>query len=123
MSWIDTTIHSSAFGEPSLDRKSVTEAIGTDEGIINLEKHYYSVHKAFFVIVAFSLYTSVVVNYWLFGKDMISDMTVMPFIVGCAALFAAFTESRTYHKVIGIFMCVMFIFFQISDVNVIEFVL
>ncbi len=95
----------------------------TDEGIIDLEKHYYSVHKAFFIIVAFSLYTSVVVNYWLFGKDMISDMTIMPFIVGCAALFAAFTESRTYHKVIGIFMCVMFIFFQISDVNVIEFVL
>mgnify|MGYP004296239861 CR=1 FL=1 len=90
---------------------------------IDLFSPYPTVHKAFFVIVAFSPYTSVVVNYWLFGKDMNSDMTVMPFIVGCAALFAAFTESRTYHKVIGIFMCVMFIFFQISDVNVIEFVL
>ena len=58
----------------------------TDEGIIDLEAHYYSVHKAFFSIVAFSLFTTVAVNYSLFGKPMISDMTIMPFIVGCAAV-------------------------------------
>jgi len=93
----------------------------TDEGIIDLEKHYYSVHQAFFLIVAFSLFTSSVVNYSLFGKALISDMTVMPFIVGGAALGAAFTNLKGYHKFIGIFMFIMFLFFQISDVTVIEY--
>ena len=93
----------------------------TDEGIIDLEAHYYSVHKAFFSIVAFSLFTTVAVNYSLFGKPMISDMTIMPFIVGCAAVGAVFTESRLYHKIIGVFMFVMFIAFQLSDVVVISY--
>ena len=52
---------------------------------------------------------------------MISDMTVMPFIVGCAALAAVFTNSKGYHKFIGVFMFIMFLFFQISDVTVIEY--
>ena len=93
----------------------------TDEGIIDLEAHYYSVHKAFFSIVAFSLFTTVAVNYSLFGKPMISDMTIMPFIVGCAAVGAVFTDSRLYHKIIGVFMFVMFIAFQLSDVVVISY--
>ena len=93
----------------------------TDDGEIDLEKNYYSVHQAFFSIVAFSLFTSVVVNYSLFGKAMISDMTVMPFIVGCAAVAAAFIDSRGYHKFIGVFMFIMFIFFQVSDVTVIKY--
>ena len=93
----------------------------TDEGIIDLEAHYFSVHKAFFSIVAFSLFTTVAVNYSLFGKPMISDMTIMPFIVGCAAVGAVFTESRLYHKIIGVFMFVMFIAFQLSDVVVISY--
>ena len=93
----------------------------TDEGLIDLEAHYYSVHKAFFSIVAFSLFSSVAVNYSLFGKPMISDMTIMPFIVGCAAVAAAFTESRSYHKVIGVFMFLMFIAFQLLDNTVIQY--
>jgi len=93
----------------------------TDEGIINLEEHYYSVNKAFFIIVAFSLFSSSVINHWLFGKEVISEMTIMPIIVGCAALGAAFTKSRTYHKSIGIFMFVMFIFFQLIDQVTIEY--
>lgn len=94
----------------------------TDDGIIDLEKHYFSVHKAFFTIVAFSLFTSVVVNYSLFSKPMFSELTIMPFIVGCAALGAVFTESRRYHKSIGVFMFIMFIVFQLSDTNTIEYI-
>ena len=93
----------------------------TDEGDIDLESHYFSVRKAFFSIVAFSLFTTVAVNYSLFGKPMISEFTIMPFIVGCAAVGAAFTDSRKYHKVIGIFMFLMFIAFQMSDITVIEY--
>ena len=92
-----------------------------DKGLIDLETHYYSVHKAFFSIVAFSLFSTVAVNYSLFGKPMISDMTIMPFIVGCAAVAAAFTESRSYHKVIGVFMFLMFIAFQLLDNTVIQY--
>ena len=95
----------------------------TDEGIIDLEVHYFSVNKAFFSIVAFSLFSSVAVNYSLFGEPMIGPMTIMPSIVGCAALGAAFTESRRYHKAIGIFMFVMFIAFQLTDNTVIEYAL
>jgi len=93
----------------------------TDEGIIDLKAHYFSVHKAFFSIVAFSLFTTVAVNHSLFGKPMISDMTIMPFIVGCAAVVAAFTESELYHKIIGVFMFVMFLAFQLSDIVVISY--
>ena len=93
----------------------------TDEGDIDLENHYYSVHRAFFSIVAFSLFTTVAVNYSLFGKPMISDMTIMPFIVGCAAVGAAITDSNKYHKFIGIFMFLMFIAFQLLDNTVIEY--
>ena len=61
-------------------------------------------------------------NYSLFGKAMFSEMTIMPFIVGCAAVGAAITDSRLYHKIIGIFMFIMFIAFQLLDTTEIEFV-
>ncbi len=93
----------------------------TDEGEIDLETHYFSVHKAFFIIVAFSLFSSVVVNYSLFGEPLIGPMTIMPFIVGCVALGGAFTKNVTYHKSIGIFMFLMFIAFQLLDNTVIKY--
>lgn len=93
----------------------------TDEGLIDLEDHYYSVHKAFFSIVAFSLFSSVAVNHSLFGEEIISAMTIMPFIVGCAAIAAVFTDSRLYHKIIGVFMFLMFIAFQLLDNTIISF--
>ena len=93
----------------------------SDDGIIDLEKHYYLVHKAFFSIVAFSLFTSVAVNYSLFGQPAISPMTIMPSIVGFAAVAAAFTDSQKYHKFIGVFMFIMFIAFQLTDITVIKY--
>ncbi|MDP6869217.1 MAG: hypothetical protein QGI21_00380 [Candidatus Poseidoniaceae archaeon] len=93
----------------------------TDEGIIELETHYYSVHKAFFSIVAFSLFSSAVVNYTLFGEPMIGPMTIMPSIVGCAAIGAVFTDSKSYHKFIGVFIFLMFIAFQLTDKLVISY--
>ena len=94
----------------------------TDKGEINLEAHYYSVHKAFFSVVAFSLFSSAIVNYSLFGQPLIGPMTIMPCIVGCAAIGGVFTNSKSYHKGIGIFMFIMFIAFQLTDVTVIEYV-
>ncbi len=93
----------------------------TDEGTIDLEEHYYSVHKAFFSIVAFSLFSSAVVNHSLFGEPMIGPMTIMSSIVGCAAVAAAFTESKSYHKGVGVFMFLMFIAFQLTDNTVISY--
>ena len=93
-----------------------------DEGIIDLEKHYYSVHKAFFSVVAFSLFSSAIVNYSLFGQPLIGPMTIMPCIVGCAAIGGVFTNSKSYHKGIGIFMFIMFIAFQLTDVTVIDYI-
>ena len=93
----------------------------TDEGTIDLENHYFSVHKAFFSIVAFSLFSSAVVNYSLFGEPLIGPMTIMPSIVGCAAIGAAFTESKSYHKGVGVFMFLMFIAFQLTDNTVITY--
>ena len=95
----------------------------TDDGMIDLENHYFSVHKAFFSIVAFSLFSSAVVNYSLFGEPLIGPMTIMPSIVGCAAIGAAITDSKSYHKAIGIFMFVMFIAFQLTDNTVISYTL
>ena len=94
----------------------------TDEGEIDLEKHYFSVRKAFFSIVAFSLFTSVAVNYSLFGEPLIGPMTILPSIVGCTAIGAALTDSITYHNAIGIFMFVIYIVFQLTDNTVIHFI-
>ena len=93
----------------------------TDEGEIDLKKHYYSVHKAFFSVVAFSLFSSSAVNHTLFGKAIATPEVIMPSIVGCAAIGAALNGSNRYHKVIGVFMFVMFIAFQFTDVLVIEY--
>jgi hypothetical protein len=93
----------------------------TDEGDIDLEAHYFSVQKAFFSIVAFSLFSSAVVNYSLFGEPMIGPMTIMPCIVGSAAVGAAITQSKPYHKGVGIFMFLMFIAFQLMDNTVISY--
>ena len=93
----------------------------TDDGTIDLEKHYYSVHRAFFSIVAFSLFSSAVVNHSLFGEPLIGPMTIMPSIVGCEAIGAAFTESQSYHKGVGVFMFLMFIAFQLTDNTVITY--
>ena len=93
----------------------------TDDGTIDLEKHYYSVHKAFFSIVAFSLFSSAVLNHSLFGEPLIGPMTIMPSIVGCAAIGAAFTESKSFHKGVGVFMFLMFIAFQLTDNTVISY--
>jgi len=87
----------------------------TDAGDIDLESHYFSVRKAFFSIVAFSLFSSAVVNYSLFAEPMFSPMTIMPCIVGCAAIGGILTETQSYHKGVGIFMFVMFIAFQLTD--------
>ena len=95
----------------------------TDGGTIDLENHYYSVHKAFFSIVAFSLFSSAVVNHSLFGEPLIGPMTIMPSIVGCAAIGAALTESQAYHKGVGVFMFLMFIAFQLTDNTVISYTL
>ena len=93
----------------------------TDDGTIDLETHYYSVHKAFFSIVAFSLFSSAVVNHSLFGEPLIGPMTIMPSIVGCAVIGAAFTESKSYHKGGGVFIFLMFIAFQLTDNTVISY--
>ena len=93
----------------------------TEDGMIDLEDHYYSVHKAFFSVIAFSLFSSAIVNYSLFGQPLIGPMTIMPCIVGCAAIGGVFTNSKSYHKGIGIFMFIMFIAFQLTDVTVIKF--
>ncbi len=91
-----------------------------EEGSIDLEEHYYSVHRAFFSIVAYTLYTSVLMNHFLFGEPMIGPMTIMPFIVGSAALAAVFTRNEMYHKFIGVFFLLMFIAFQLLDTTVIH---
>ncbi len=93
----------------------------TDEGMIDLEGHYFSVRRAFFSIVAFSLFSSAVVNHTIFGEPLIGPMTIMPSIVGCAAIGAALTDSQNYHKGVGIFMFLMFIAFQLTDNTVISY--
>ena len=93
----------------------------TDEGEIDLEDHYYSVHKAFFSIIAFSLFTSSAVNHTLFGHALATQMVIAPTVVGCAAIGAALINSKRYHQVIGVFMFLMFIAFQLGDTLVIEF--
>tara|TARA_B100000131_G_C17906653_1_gene528674 strand:+ start:356 stop:703 length:348 start_codon:yes stop_codon:yes gene_type:complete len=94
----------------------------TDEGTINLRDHYYSVHTAFFVIVAYSLYSSSLINFYLFGKDLISIEVIAPFVVGCLALAAAFVKTQRYHQIIGILILIIFLNFQLSDRLVIEYV-
>lgn len=93
----------------------------TDEGHIDLETHYYSVQQAFFSLIAISLFTSSVMNHTLFEKALTAPEVIMPTIVSFAAIGAALNDSKTYHKIIGVFMFLMYIAFQLTDVILIEY--
>ena len=69
-------------------------------------------HKAFFVIVAILLPSSSAVNFALFEKPLLPQ--VITYVVGLAAVGAAMNDSKI-SQVIGVFMFLMFIAFQMTD--------
>ena len=92
----------------------------TESGKIDLEKHYYFVHRIFFIITAYNFASIILINHFLFFKAIISPFTIMPFLLTLLSLYGAITQSRKYHGFLSVFTLISLIIFMSLDVTVIR---
>ena len=92
----------------------------TDSGVIDLKKHYYSVHRIFFIITAWNFASIILINHLLFFKPIFSPFTIMPFLLTFLSLYGAISKSHKYHGFISIFTFISLIIFMSLDVTIIK---
>ena len=91
-----------------------------DTGEIDLENHYFLVRKMFFVTLTWNFSSIVVINKFLFSKDILSTFAIMPAILAFLSLLGSFTESRKYHGFVSVFCFISLLIFMSLDTNVIQ---
>ena len=92
----------------------------TESGKIDLEKHYFLVHRIFFIITAYNFASIILINHFLFFKPIISPFTIMPFLLTLLSLFGAITKSRRYHGFLSVFTFISLIIFMSLDITIIK---
>ena len=92
----------------------------TESGEIDLKKHYFLVHRIFFIITAYNFASIILINHFLFFKAIISPFTIMPFLLTFLSLFGAMTQSRKYHGFLSVFTLISLIIFMSLDVTIIR---
>ena len=92
----------------------------TESGIIDLEKHYFLVHRIFFIITAWNFGSIILINHFLFFKPIFSPFTIMPFLLTFLSLFGVITKSRRYHGFLSVFTFISLIIFMSLDVTIIK---
>ena len=92
----------------------------TESGKIDLEKHYFSVHRIFFIITAYNFASIILINHFLFYKPIISPFTIMPFLLTFLSFYGAITKSRRYHGFLSVFTFISLIIFMSLDVTMIK---
>ena len=92
----------------------------TESGKVDLEKHYFLVHRFFFIITAYNFFSIILINHFLFFKAIISPFTVMPFLLTFLSLYGAITQSRKYHGFLSVFTLISLIIFMSLDVTLIR---
>ena len=91
-----------------------------ESGQVDLEKHYFLVHRIFFIITAYKFASIILINHFLFFKAIISPFTIMPFLLTFLSLFGAMTQSRKYHGFLSVFTLISLIIFMSLDVTIIR---
>ena len=92
----------------------------TESGEIDLKKHYFLVHRIFFIITAYNFASIILINHFLFFKPIISPFTIMPFLLTFLSLYGAITKSLRYHGFLSVFTLVSLIIFMSLDVTIIK---
>jgi|TARA_X000001036_G_scaffold287693_1_gene267294 hypothetical protein len=92
----------------------------TETGRIDLEKHYFSVHRIFFIVTAYNFASIILINHFLFFKAIFSPFTIMPFLLTFLSLYGAVTKSRRYHAFVSVFTFISLIIFMSLDVAIIK---
>tara|TARA_B100002052_G_C15595368_1_gene468517 strand:- start:45 stop:608 length:564 start_codon:yes stop_codon:yes gene_type:complete len=91
-----------------------------EEGQIDLKKHYFSIHRIFFIIIAYNFASIILINHFLFFKPIISPFTIMPFLLTILSSYGAITKSTTYHGFLSVFALLSLIIFMSLDVTIIR---
>ena len=92
----------------------------TESGEIDLKKHYFLVHRIFFIITAYNFASIIFINHFLFLKPIVSPFTIMPFLLTFLSLYGAITKSLRYHGFLSVFTLVSLIIFMSLDVTIIK---
>ena len=92
----------------------------TESGKIDLEKHYFLVHRIFFIITAYNFASIILINHFLFFKPIISPFTIMPFLLTFLSFYGAITKSPRYHGFLSVFTLISLIIFMSLDVTIIK---
>ncbi len=92
----------------------------TESGKLDLEKHYFSIHRIFFIIAAWNFASIILINHFLFFKSILSPFAIMPFILTLLSLVAVITKSRKFHGFLAIFAFVSLIIFMSLDITIIR---
>ncbi len=91
----------------------------TDVGKIDLKKHYFSIHRIFFII-AYNFASIILINHFLFFKPIISPFTIVPFLLTILSSFGAITKSASYHGFLSVFTLISLMVFMSLDVTIIR---
>ena len=92
----------------------------SESGKIDLEKHFFLVHRIFFIITAYNFASIILINHFLFFKSIISVFTIMPFLLTILSLYGAITKSYRYHGFLSDFTLISLIIFMSQDVTIIR---
>ena len=92
----------------------------TSSGEIDLKNHYFSIHRIFFIIIAYNFASIILINHFLFLKPIISPFTIMPFLLTFLSFYGAITKSNYYHGFLSIFTLLSLIIFMSLDVTIIR---
>jgi len=92
----------------------------TESGEIDLKKHYFLVHRIFFIITAYNFASIILINHFLFFKPILSPFTIMPFLLTFLSLYGAITKSLRYHGFLSVFTLISLIIFMSLDVTIIK---
>ncbi len=91
-----------------------------ESGRVDLREHYYFVRKIFFATFFFILSTSALMNHVLFLKPIISEFTIIPFVISLFALSAVFIKHPKYHGILSIIFLLTLISFMGLDITIIK---
>tara|TARA_Y100001970_G_C13978128_1_gene721693 strand:- start:162 stop:725 length:564 start_codon:yes stop_codon:yes gene_type:complete len=92
----------------------------TDTGVVDLEKHFYLVHRIFFIITAYNFASIILINHFIFLKAIFSPFTIMPFLLTFLSIYGAITKSRRYHGFLAVFTFMSLIIFMSLDITIIK---
>ena len=92
----------------------------TESGKIDLEKHYFLVHRIFFIITGYNFASIILINHFLFLKPILSPFLIMPFLLTILSFYGAITTSRRYHGFLTVFTFISLIIFMSLDITIIK---